>query len=199
MVEIDGRRHVTCGRLVSDFDMKMDGQTGEMRIRGASVAKTALVEGVVQTIVDDQGFYGTKDRGVLVDGQLVILGRIDEMFVVHGENRFPYDIEALIREKVDEVTRCVCIAVDMPDGDNRIVALYERRQAISTEDAARKERIMEVVQEGAGLTLDDVMAVPPKAIPQTPSGKMQRVMARPVYLSHLASQFENLTMEREMT
>lgn len=199
VVEIDGRRHVTCGRLVSDFDMKMDEQTGEIRIRGDSVARTALVEGVVQTIVDDQGFYGTKDRGVLVDGQLVILGRIDEMFVVHGENRFPYDIEALIREKVDGVTRCVCISVDMPGGDNRIVVLYERRQAISTEDAARKERIMEVVQEGAGLTLDDVMAVPPKAIPQTPSGKMQRVMARPVYLSHLASQFENLTMEREMT
>ena len=37
------------------------------------------------------------------------------------------------------------------------------------------------VQEGMGLTLDDVVALPPGALPKTSSGKLQRAKTRELY------------------
>ena len=181
VIDVDGRAHVTCGRLLDGFDLKMDAPSGEMKIRGPSVATTALIDGEVRSIVDEDGFYGTKDTGVLVDGLLVIHGRLDEMFVVNGENRFPYDIEALVRESVEEISRCVCVGVQDESDVQRIVLMYERREALTLQDHDRKERIVSIVLKHAGVHLDDVVALPLKSLPQTPSGKMQRVRAKALY------------------
>ena len=37
------------------------------------------------------------------------------------------------------------------------------------------------MQEGIGLTLDDVVALPPGALPKTSSGKLQRAKTRELY------------------
>jgi hypothetical protein len=37
------------------------------------------------------------------------------------------------------------------------------------------------VQEGIGLTLDDVVVLPPGALPKTSSGKLQRAKTRELY------------------
>ena len=41
--------------------------------------------------------------------------------------------------------------------------------------------VRRVVQEGMGLTLDDVLALPPGALPKTSSGKLQRTRTRELY------------------
>ncbi|MDO4231327.1 MAG: AMP-binding protein [Lautropia sp.] len=181
VVDVDGRRYVTCGHLLDGFDLKMDAPSREIKIRGPSVATTALIDGEVRSIVDEDGFYGTKDTGVVIDGRLVIQGRLDEMFIINGENRFPYDIEALVRETVDEISRCVCVGIQDDSDIQRIVFLYERRDSLRLQDHDRKERIMATVLEHAGVQLDDVVALPLKVLPQTPSGKMQRVRAKELY------------------
>lgn len=103
------------------------------------------------------------------------------MFVVNGENRFPYDIEALVRESVEEISRCVCVGVQDESDVQRIVLMYERREALTLQDHDRKERIVSIVLKHAGVHLDDVVALPLKSLPQTPSGKMQRVRAKALY------------------
>jgi fatty-acyl-CoA synthase len=41
--------------------------------------------------------------------------------------------------------------------------------------------VRKAVQEGMGLTLDDVVALPPGALPKTSSGKLQRAKTRELY------------------
>jgi fatty-acyl-CoA synthase len=41
--------------------------------------------------------------------------------------------------------------------------------------------VRRAVQEGMGLTLDDVIALPPGALPKTSSGKLQRAKTRDLY------------------
>jgi acyl-CoA synthetase (AMP-forming)/AMP-acid ligase II len=41
--------------------------------------------------------------------------------------------------------------------------------------------VRRAVQEGMGLTLDDVIALPPGALPKTSSGKLQRAKTRELY------------------
>ena len=181
IVTLAGSRHVTCGTMLAGFETRIDATSGSIRIKGPSVARTALIDGAVLSLVDDQGFYDTRDLGTFVDGRLVVLGRSDDLFVINGENRFPYDIEALVREELGDATRCVCVSVAREPGVQELVVLFERRPQQADEDEARCEAIRRVVLGRAGLRLDVVLPLPPKALPRTPSGKMQRAQARELY------------------
>ena len=52
--------------------------------------------------IEDQrntdGWFGTKDRGTLVDGKLYPSGRVDQMFISGGENIHPEEIEAVLHD-----------------------------------------------------------------------------------------------------
>jgi fatty-acyl-CoA synthase len=179
-------RHATCGSLLDGFEARLDPQTKALLIKGRSVASTALVGGEVVSLLDEDGFYNTRDVVEIVDGRLVILGRVDEMFVVNGENRFPYDIEAAVRTVCGETTRAACFQIPQgASGRPEVVVLYERRadqHGQSDHDEALKDRIHGAVLSHAGLRIDRLIAVDFKTLPVTPSGKIQRVQARQHYL-----------------
>ena len=181
IVAAAGGSHVTCGTLLAGFETRIDKVSGTIRIKGPSVARTALIDGEVRSLVDDEGYYDTKDLGRFVDGRLVVLGRSDDLFVVNGENRFPYDIESLVRELIGEGTRCACVSVAAEPGRQDLVVLFERRPQQAGDDEARCAAIRSTVLARAGLRLDAVVPLPPKSLPQTPSGKMQRAQARELY------------------
>ena len=181
IVAMAGGRHVTCGSTLDGFETRIDATSGTIRIKGPSVARTALIDGAVRSLVDEEGFYDTRDLGRFVDGRLVVLGRSDDLFVINGENRFPYDIEALVREQIGDGTRCACVSVAREPGVQDLVVLFERRPQQADEDEARCEAIRRVVLGRAGLRLDAVVPLPPKSLTRTPSGKLQRAQARELY------------------
>ncbi|HEX5372660.1 MAG TPA: AMP-binding protein [Aquabacterium sp.] len=176
--------HATCGPLLDGFEARIDSE-GALLIRGPSVARTALVGGQVISLLDEDGYYNTRDVADIVDGKLVILGRVDEMFVVNGENRFPYDIEAAVRSVCGETTRAACFQVpaSSPSASQpEVVVLYERRVELAAQDEAMQDRIHAAVLSHAGLRVDRVVPVDFRTLPVTPSGKIQRVQARQRYM-----------------
>ncbi|WP_028312185.1 AMP-binding protein [Derxia gummosa] len=199
------RCHVTCGPLVDGFEVRLREGDGALLIRGPSVARTALVAGEVKPIVDAEGFYDTRDMAEIVDGRLVILGRTDEMFVINGENWFPYDIEAVVRDACADVQRVACIQLPHAAGEegHGVTLFYERRGAgggaggdagasaaaagigaatgTSAADAARELRIRQLLLERFALPVREVVALDGKTIPVTPSGKIQRVRLRALH------------------
>src|SRR5271170_8527219 len=64
----------------------------------------------------------------------------------------------------------------------RVVVAFEAQDA---DDVAKAQvlchGVRKAVQEGMGLTLDDVVAVAPGALPKTSSGKLQRAKTRELY------------------
>ena len=148
------------------------------------MASSDLVNGAVVSLLDAEGYYNTKDVASLENGRLVILGRVDEMFIVNGENRFPYDMEAAVRFVCGETTRSACFQLprDANRGKAEVVVLYERKAEQAHLDDAVQEAIHAAVLSHTGLRLDHVVAVDFKALPVTPSGKIQRMLARQRYL-----------------
>ncbi len=72
--------------------------------------------------IDGQGpFLRTGDLGFLFDGQLYVSGRLKDMIIVRGVNRYPQDIEETVERAVDVVQAgavgCVCDGVTM-DANN---------------------------------------------------------------------------------
>jgi fatty-acyl-CoA synthase len=173
-----GETLVTCGEPLDGFDVSVDSGEGHIRIRGESVARTALVEGSVVSLLDDDGYYDTKDIGYFDGDSLVVVGRADEMFIINGENCFPYDIESAARQTPGVLkNRVVCFHV--PAG---IVLLYETLPVTADQAAQTAEAIERAVLAHTGLPLHDVRGVPSRSIPVTPSGKLQRLKARRLYL-----------------
>ncbi|MBV1774970.1 AMP-binding protein [Burkholderiaceae bacterium DAT-1] len=184
MLSSDGNQtHVTCGEPVSGMEFNL--KDGRIRMRGESVATHALIDGQIECIADPDGFYDTRDRGYFHEGRLVVQGRADEMFVINGENYFPYDIECAARG-VEGVLkrRAVCFQLPARDGARgETVLLFERLSESTEQDAMIEEAIRAQVLCHAGLNLDIVRGVAPRAIPVTPSGKLQRLRARTLYLT----------------
>jgi acyl-CoA synthetase (AMP-forming)/AMP-acid ligase II len=64
----------------------------------------------------------------------------------------------------------------------RVVLAFEVQEAERLGQAAGlAAQVRKAVQEGMGLTLDDVVALPHGALPKTSSGKLQRAKARELY------------------
>ena len=178
-----GESYVTCGHPIDGMEIKL-GVDGRILIRGESVAQTALIDGIVTKIVDDQGYYDTKDIGYWHKDALVVLGRADEMFIVNGENYFPYDIENAVRAVKDvHKNRAVCFQCPPSRGQpSRIVVLYESLPQTPQQEAQMHEAVSCAVLAHAGLSVQEIIPVAPRSIPVTPSGKLQRLRARQLYL-----------------
>lgn len=65
----------------------------EVWIRAQSLARGYWQHGTLQPLADDQGWFHTRDRGVMEQGELRILGRLDNLFFSGGEGVQPEDIE----------------------------------------------------------------------------------------------------------
>ena len=115
--------------------------------------------------------------GFFSDGELFIIGRIKDLLIVYGRNHSPDDIEATIQE----ITRGRCAAISVPDeGIEKLVAIIEvKKRGDSHEEAADKLAIVKrevtsAISNSHGLSVADLVLVPPGSIPITTSGKVRR-------------------------
>jgi acyl-CoA synthetase (AMP-forming)/AMP-acid ligase II len=162
---------------------------GELRIAGPSVMR-GYWEDAERTRESFAGpFLKTGDLGFLHDGHVFICGRSKEVVIVNGRNYYPQDME-WEASKVAGVRKGNVVAFGARDPSGverdreRVVLAFE------VQDAERLGRassllgdVRKAVQEGMGLTLDDVVALPPGALPKTSSGKLQRAKTRELYES----------------
>jgi fatty acid CoA ligase FadD28 len=165
------------------------GTTGEVWVHGANVAEgywgkpqeTASTFG--GTLVDPSNgtpegpWLRTGDLGFICDGELFIVGRIKDLLIVYGRNHAPDDIEATIQE----ITGGRVAAIAVADGHTeKLVVIVEQKKRGSS-DAEVQDNIATVrrvvasaVYTAHGLSIADLVLVPPGSIPITTSGKVRR-------------------------
>jgi acyl-CoA synthetase (AMP-forming)/AMP-acid ligase II len=164
-----------------------EGQVGEIRIAGPSVMK-GYWEDAERTRESFAGpFLKTGDLGFILDRHLFICGRSKEVIIVNGRNYYPQDME-WEAGKVDGVRKgnVVAFGAKDPSGQERdrerVVLAFEVQDSVRLGQASGLgAAVRKAVQEGMGLTLDDVVALPPGALPKTSSGKLQRTKTRELY------------------
>jgi acyl-CoA synthetase (AMP-forming)/AMP-acid ligase II len=196
----DAVRLVSCGREFPDHQIRIydpedatsatplaEGKVGEIRLAGPSVMK-GYWEDTERTRDSFAGtMLRTGDLGFLHDGHLFICGRSKEVVIVNGRNYYPQDME-WEAAKVQGVRKGNVIAFGARDPSGiendreRVIVAFEAQEAEDPTRAAKLcQDVRKAVQEGMGLTLDDVIAVVPGALPKTSSGKLQRAKARELY------------------
>ena len=70
----------------------------EAWIKGVGLAMGYWRNGCVDPLTNAEGWFQTKDKGQWLDDELVIQGRLDNMFISGGENIQPEEIEKVIAQ-----------------------------------------------------------------------------------------------------
>jgi fatty-acyl-CoA synthase len=188
--EIDVRRLPLLGHAVPGLEMKVvdpdtyeelpERHVGELLLRGTSVTPGYYKRPDATAALFRDDWLCTGDLAYLVNGELVLCGRIKDVIIVGGRNVFPEDIERAVG--VLEGVRAgnvIAFGVEGYKGKESVVVVAEvRADDLESVRHAIHHRALDVT----GLPPRDVMLVKPGTLPKTSSGKLQRAKCRELYM-----------------
>ncbi|WP_149498431.1 AMP-binding protein [Roseiconus lacunae] len=203
---------VSCGQSVWNTDLVIvdpdtstrlpDRTVGEIWVRGGSIAEGYWSGGHGRfdaTTADGQsGFCRSGDLGFLHDGNLYVTGRRKEMIVLRGRNLYPQDIEATVRQTLEQVfagsdnvnasdlamCRAAAFAVSGHRGEVLAIVAEVPRQVDQDHALADLSRqIRHHVIDVHDTDPHHIWLTRPATINVTTSGKTRRVDCRQAFLS----------------
>lgn len=97
---------------------------GEVWLKAQSMASGYWRDGTLTPIANAQGWFATRDRGVMQDDRLTILGRMDNLFFSGGEGIQPEELERVISAH-PQVSQVFIVPLDDIEFGQRPVAVVE--------------------------------------------------------------------------
>ncbi|MHC3468054.1 fatty acyl-AMP ligase [Streptomyces sp. 7R007] len=164
-----------------------EGEVGEIRVQGPNVGRGYWGQPELGRRVFEDGWLRTGDLGTVLDGQLIVTGRLKDLVVVDGRNHYPQDVEATVQETHPAVRRDRLAVFGVPgEAGERVVVVAEHARSTSLAEIdvpALVRSVRAAVSARHGLRLADVVLVPPGTVPRTSSGKVSRALTRERYLA----------------
>ena len=132
---------------------------------------------------DGKNWLRSGDLGFFHEGELFVTGRLKDIIIIRGVNRYPQDIEATV-EHCDERLRsggAAAFAVDHWDREHLVVVCeVERRRGFHWDQLLDKIRTS--VNSEHDLAPDAIVLVKHNSVPKTSSGKVQRHACREEFM-----------------
>ena len=204
--QADSQIVVGCGRALvgeriaivdpKNLDRLGADQVGEVWVCGPHVAKgywrnevAARETFAAQIDGDPACWLRTGDLAFLDDaGELYITGRIKELVIIRGVNHYPQDIERTVQNVDPALRNNGGAAFSVPDenGDETLVVVQEVERVYrrSIDIADMVGRVREAVANEHEVFARHVVLIRPGALPKTTSGKVQRGVARQLWLEN---------------
>jgi 8-amino-7-oxononanoate synthase/acyl carrier protein len=196
------RELVGCGRVLPDEIVRIvdpetcrelpADQIGEIWISSPSVAQgywnnQGSTEQTFRARIagtEEGPFLRSGDLGFLSDGELFVTGRIKDMIIVRGVNRYPQDIEMTVERASERIQphAVAAFAVDMA-GRERLIIVAEVERTRRNDWSAVIVAVRKAVTAEHELPPDAVVLVRFGSIPKTSSGKIQRHACRDDFLN----------------
>ena len=196
------RSLVSCGRALGGQrleivdpetrELRGIGEIGEIWLAGPSVAAgyhspPAPGEDPFAGYLAGSGdgpFLRTGDLGFVLDGELFVTGRLKDLIVVRGRNLYPQDLE-LTAERCDPAVRAggaAAFPLEGEGGEAVGIACEVDLAAGGAEAMELAARIAREVAAAHGVLPSAVALLPPRGLPKTSSGKVQRRLCRASFL-----------------
>lgn len=163
------------------------GDVGEIWVAGDHVAqgywrRPEVTEETFRALLDGRPHLRTGDLGVLVDGELYVVGRLKDLVIVRGRNHYPHDIEHTVAAAHPALRACAAFAVPAGDGERLVVVAEVRREhrdTLDTRDVLGSVRAAVLAEHE---TTGEVVLTSFGRLPVTSSGKIMRAATRTRYL-----------------
>ncbi|QMI05902.1 o-succinylbenzoate--CoA ligase [Citrobacter sp. RHB25-C09] len=128
----------------------------EVWLRAASMAQGYWRDGELLPLVNDEGWFATRDRGVLNEGKLTIIGRLDNLFFSGGEGIQPEEVERVILTH-PHILQAFIVPIEDAEFGHRPVAVVEFEPQIAEVDLSEwvKDKLARFQQPVRWLSLPD--------------------------------------------
>ncbi|WP_062213841.1 AMP-binding protein [Streptomyces sp. NBRC 109706] len=177
--------HPRATRLVSNgpalpgvtLDTGAPGTVGEIVVRSPSLAEGYLGDPERTAARFPEGRLRTGDLGFTHEGEIYVVGRLDDMLSVGGRKVYASEMESAIDNHPQIRKGCVALVDVGTSGLPSLVLMIEPQgrpkdyQPIADHAAA-------AALEKSGVALTECLFLPRGALPRTPSGKIQRFRCR---------------------
>ncbi|MCX5257296.1 fatty acyl-AMP ligase [Streptomyces canus] len=169
-------------------DRMSEGEVGEIQVRGPNVGRGYWnQEEQTRRVFGTDGRLRTGDLGTVLEGQLIVTGRLKDLIVVDGRNHYPQDLEATVQDTHPALRRDRLAAFGVAGGSGErvvVVAEHTRITSLAEIDVPALVRAVRAAVSGRhGVRLADVLLVAPGTVPRTSSGKVSRALTRERYLA----------------
>jgi fatty-acyl-CoA synthase len=182
------------GRPLPGLEVRVVGQggaeqaermVGEIHLRGNAISPGYLGVDRPTRSEDSNGWFATGDLGYLVDGQIVICGRRDDVLAVSGRTIFPTDVERVVAGV--EGVRAGNAAAVLVGADRECFAVVLESRLFG--DAAAERTLALEVAARVTIAFEvppvAVVVAPPGSLPKTTSGKLRRSAVANRFSDHI--------------
>lgn len=181
-------------------------QVGEILVSGKGVGlgywdKPEDTETTFKVYVEGHGPYlRTGDLGFLRDGELYITGRIKDMMILWGRNRYPQEIEATL-DTCHPALRpghSAAFSIETELGEQLIIATeIERRYLRNLNVEEVVNAIRQAIAQQNTVDVFAIVLLKTTTIPKTTSGKIQRRACRTKFLEGSLDSVGQWTLDTE--
>ncbi|MBN1946726.1 MAG: AMP-binding protein [Bradymonadales bacterium] len=163
---------------------------GELAIGGLSVtsgyyqAEEAFTSRLVSIEGSDKLFFRTGDTGFFEQGELFLTGRLCDLVSIEGRTYFLDHLDQVVENCPGIRRGCTAsFTIKNQAGVDTLAVVAECKATSRKEKEAIAQRSKSVLEQTVGITPTAIALIPPRSIPKTSSGKIQRYRCRDLFLA----------------
>ena len=158
-------------------------QEGRLEFKGPSVTAGYFRNPEKTRTLFNGDWLDSGDLAYIARGDIYLTGRVKDVIIRAGRNIYPHELEDCIGDV--EGVRKGCVAViagtDEVTGTEKLIVVAETRLGEEAALADLKKRILEASGTILEIPPEEIVLVPPHAVPKTSSGKIRRSATREFY------------------
>lgn len=174
-------------------------QIGQIAVNGTNVTSgywgmhSCNSEKFIKTN-DHNKYFLTGDLGFIFEGELYIIGRVDDMMIINGRNIYPDGIEHKIEQLSSIINKNGVVCFQTKNG---IVILVEviSKNLDTDEIEILKNTIHALLSNEFNITIKELHFVRKRSIPKTSSGKKMRKYCRNQFNSNPEAFLNDLSLK----
>lgn len=190
------RALVACGPPFDGASVRIAGDTGLGRI---CIRSSSLADGYLDDPATTDGRYVdgelvTEDLGFVHDGELHVLGRVDDVIALGGRNVHARDVELAVERVVGVRPGCTTL-IDLDEElGRRLVLVAEPAHDGQRDLRSLSRELARECYRAVDVRVDECVFLHPGQLPKTPSGKIQRFRCRTIVLGEPGAVLERIAL-----
>ncbi len=158
-------------------------QQGRLEFKGPSVTTGYFRNPEKNKTLFDGDWADSGDLAYISEGDIYLTGRVKDVIIRAGRNLYPHELEECIGGVEGVRKGCVAViaGVDETTGTEKLIVVAETRLTEPEMLVDLEKRILEAAGAILDIPPEEILLVPPHAVPKTSSGKIRRAATREFY------------------
>jgi acyl-CoA synthetase (AMP-forming)/AMP-acid ligase II len=173
------RRLVSAGAPLPGTTVRIEPQTSEIVVSSTSLASGYHNSDQATRERFSEDSFWTSDLGFVLDGQLYISGRSDDVLNIGGRSVHVLDLETRLGGE-HGIRAGNCAIVDIDRHGRRQIGVVAEIDSEEIDRTQLAQRLRRSIMELGGVPVETFVFLPVGAFPKTPSGKVQRYRCREI-------------------